>query len=283
MKRILALFLLGSILLGLVGCTQTPQTDKLKIAVSIPPLATFVQAVVGEMAEVQVMVPPGYSPETYSPTPKELASAQDAAIYFSVGVPAEREAILPHLNAATEIVQLDKIVDENYPPLLIGEERDPHIWLSPKRARVMVSAMISTLCERDPDHADLYHQNGHTYLSELGFLELEIQETLVDLENRTFLVFHPAFGYFADDYGLTMLALEEEGKEATPQHMQAMVDLAREQNVRVLFYQEEIDSRQADAFARELSGRTVALDPLSADYSNNLRHMANTIKEAVGN
>lgn len=251
------------------------------IAVAIPPLSAFVKAIVGDTCTVQVMVPPGYSPETYAPTPKELAAVQEADIYFSVGVPAEAEAILPHLNPETQVVYLDKAVDADYPPRMMGDTADPHRWLSPKRAQVMVTAMLSALCNADPEHASVYEHNAHLYISELAWLDEEIKTVLEPLENRSFMVYHPAFGYFAEDYGLTMVALQEEGKEATPQQLQETVDWAKSQGVRVIFYQEEIDSRQAEAFARELSGKAVVLNPLSEDYCNNLRQMATAISEAI--
>lgn len=283
MKQIGSILITCCLLLSLVGCAQPAQQEKLHIAVAIPPISAFLKAVVGDSCTVQVMVPPGYSPETYSPSPKELAKAQEADIYFSVGVPAEEQAILPHLNPQTRVVHLDEASDASYPPRMIGDTPDPHRWLSPKRAQVMVTAILDTLCELDPANTSLYENNAHLYISELARLDEEIQTALADLDNRSFLVFHPAFGYFADDYHLTMVALEEEGKEATPQQLQETIDWARTQNIRVIFYQEEMDSRQAETFARELSGRTVALNPLSDNYIENLRQMANTMSEAMGN
>ncbi len=280
-KRCSSILMIFVLLLGLMGCGTQPQKEQLHIAVAIPPLAAFLEAVVGDVCSVQVMIPSGYSPETYAPTPKELATAQQADVYFSAGVPAEAEAILPHLNPETQVVQLGEVVDHSYPPRMMSEVVDPHRWLSPKRAKVMVAAMLDTLCELDPANTSLYEHNAHLYMSELTALDEELQSTLKDLKNRSFLVYHPAFGYFAEDYGLTMVALQEEGKEATPQQLQEMVDFAKSQELHVIFYQEEIDSRQAEAFARELSGIAVVLNPLSKDYCNNLRQMASAISEAM--
>lgn len=277
LKRLLAFILV----LGLVGCTPHPQKEQLHIAAAIPPLAAFLDAVVGDACSVQVMIPSGYSPETYAPTPKELATAQEADVYFAIGVPAEGQAILPHLNPETKVVYLDQAVDAHYPPRMIGNTPDPHRWLSPKRAKVMVAAVLDTLCELDPANTSLYKNNAHLYMSELEFLDQELQSTLMGLENRSFLVYHPAFGYFAEDYDLNMVALQQEGKEATPQQLQETVDWAKTQGVRVIFYQEEIDSRQAEAFARELSGEAVVLNPLSEEYCENLRQMATAISEAI--
>ena len=280
-KRVLSLFISIILTAGLLGCGATPRSEKLHIAVAIPPLSAFVQAVAGDTCTVQVMVPQGYSPETYAPSPKELADAQKAKVYFSVGVPAEGQAILPHLNPETQVVALDKVADANYPPRMMGETFDPHRWLSPKRAKVMVAAILDTLCETDPANTSLYEHNAHLYMSELEALDEEISTLLEPIENRSFLVYHPAFGYFAEDYGLTMIALQDEGKEATPKQLQETVDWAKSQDIRVIFYQEEIDSRQAEAFARELSGKAEVLSPLSADYIQNLRRMATTISEAM--
>jgi len=97
------------------------------------------------------------------------------------------------------------------------------------------------------------------------------------IQIKKFMVYHPAFGYIADDYGLTMYALEEEGKESTVKHLQEMVDLAKREKIKVIFYQEEIDSRQSEAFAEEIGGTTVKLAPLAANYIENLESMAEAI------
>jgi len=98
---------------------------------------------------------------------------------------------------------------------------------------------------------------------------------------KKFIVYHPAFGYLADDYGLTMVALEQEGKEATPQQLEKIIDLAKKENIKAIFYQEEIDSSQSEAFAEEIGGKTIQLAPLAADYIGNLKNMAETMAEVM--
>ena len=101
------------------------------------------------------------------------------------------------------------------------------------------------------------------------------------MSNRKFIVYHPAFGYLAEDYDLTMYSLEEEGKEATPRHLADMIDLAKSENIKAIFYQEEIDSSQSKAFAEEIGGRTIQLSPLAADYIENLKAMAQLMAEVM--
>jgi zinc transport system substrate-binding protein len=145
----------------------------------------------------------------------------------------------------------------------------------------MVEVITETMVSLDAENAQTYQDNAEAFLKELDRVDAEITETFAAIQNKTFIVFHPAYGYFADDYGLEMYALEENGKEATPQHLQDMIDLAKAENIKVIFSQAEIDSKQPDAFAEEIGGEKVMLEPLSEDYIANLEHMAKAISGAM--
>jgi len=275
---------LAMVLLSLTNCgkDQLPgqnenQDEKPVIAVTIVPEKTFAEAVCGNLAEVVCLVPPGFSPENYDPTPKEMAAFGKAKLYFAVGVAAEETNIMPKAETlqGLKIIRLQDEVAAVYPEVEIGAgERDPHIWLSPKRVQIMVQTMAREMGILDPDHKQVYEDNARRYLAELTLLDKEIQEALQDVKNRKFIVFHPAYGYLAADYGLEMFALEAEGKEATPARLVEMIELAKREQIRVIFYQAEISSRQAQAFADEIGGQTIQLEPLSPDYVENLREMA---------
>ncbi|MFS8542012.1 MAG: zinc ABC transporter substrate-binding protein, partial [Tissierellales bacterium] len=270
-----------------IGCTQSTDgaDDKKIVAVSIIPQESFVKEVAGELVEVITLIPPGSSPETYSPTPKELQKFSQASIYFTIGVPAEEANILPaakDLSPDTKIVDLASIVSQEYPDREFAPgERDPHIWLSPKRVKVMIDVIQKELSALDPENSDTYRKNAEDYKARLDELDANIKEMLKDLQNKSFIVYHPAFGYFADDYGLEMISLEEEGKEATPQRFQELVEIAKSKGIKVIFHQAEVDSRQAKAFAEEIGGRTEKIEPLSPNYIENLEKMAKTIADAL--
>ncbi|HWQ51357.1 MAG TPA: zinc ABC transporter substrate-binding protein, partial [Terriglobales bacterium] len=245
------------------------------------PEATFVKAVCGDAVEVVTLVPPGYSPENYEPTPMEMEKFSKAAVYFTVGVPVEEASILKNAGDV-KIVPLQDEVAAAYPDRTFESgDRDPHIWLSPKRAKVMVESIAREMCALDEANADVYRANAEEYLAQLDELDKTITDALAGVQNRKFVVYHPAFGYFADDYGLTMVALEEEGKEATPKHLQDVIDIAKAENIKVIFYQAEIDSSQSAAFAEELGGKTMELSPLAADYIENLKAMAALMAEVM--
>lgn len=293
MKKLLAVataFL--SFFTVLTACASNPsagqsssdaRAQKPVIAVTVVPEATFAKAVCGDYMDVITAVPPGYSPETYDPTPKEKEELSRASVYFAVGVPVEEATILPSVSdESIKIVKLQEEVAKQFPDRTFPDgERDPHIWLSPKRAKAMTETIAAECGAIDPQNKDVYEQNAESYTAKLDSLDSELKNTFSDLQNKTFLVFHPAFGYLAEDYGLTMYSLEEEGKEATPQHLREMIDLAKEKNVRAIFYQKEIDSKQSEAFAEEIGGKTIQLSPLAADYIENLKKMADTMAEAM--
>lgn len=288
LSRMIIFATIASMLYLLAGCGNTSTNSDTKekpiVAVSIVPQKTFAEAVCGDMAEVITVIPPGNSPANYEPSPKEMEQFSQAKLYFAIGVPTEEANIIPKAEEISEmqIIRLQDDVSKMYPDReLAPGKRDPHIWLSPKRAAVMVESIAREMAEFDPVNKEKYAENAQKYIIELEDLDQEIKNALKDVKDRKFIVFHPAFGYLADDYSLQMYALEENGKEATPQKLQEMVDLAKEEHIKAVFYQAEISSKQAESFAEEIGGKTVQLAPLAPNYVENLKKMAELISEVM--
>lgn len=279
MKHLLLIIMLSLFSIPLMSMGNREVSSKPLVGVSIVPEKTFVEAVAGEECDVVVMVPPGASPETYEPTIKERARLEQASLYFAIGVPVE-ETGLERMEGKTKIVHLDEVARKYYPDLEIGSSRDPHIWLSPKRVEKMVSAIADELSLFLPEREKVFRSNAEAFIAELREVDKEIRSSIQPMKEKEFIVFHPAFGYFADEYGLKQFALEEEGKEASAKHLAAMVDLAKAKGLKVVFYQAETDSRQSQAFAEEVGGVAKRLEPLSADYLENLRVMAEAFRSA---
>jgi len=285
-RRRLAGAALGAVLClalpAAVSCgANSEDTGKPVVAVTIVPEKTFVKAVCGDLMDVVTLVPPGNSPENYEPTPDIMARLERASVYFAIGVPVEKAHILPRVGGV-KVVSLQNEVAAVYPDRTFPSgERDHHIWLSPKRVKVMVAAIARELAAIDPENEKVYGENAAAYAARLDELDGQIKEALDGVKNRRFIAYHPAFGYLADDYGLSMYALEEEGKEATVRHLQDMIDFAKAESIKVVFYQEEIDSRQSEAFAEEIGGKTMRLEPLAADYIDNLKKMAEIMAEVM--
>ena len=262
---------------GASGAASDNSAKKPIVAVTIVPEKTFVEAVCGDLAEVIAMVPPGSSPENYEPTAEKMEKFSDASLYFSIGVPTEEANILPNVGDI-KVVSLQDVVAAVYPERTFESgERDPHIWLSPKRVKVMIETIANEMIALDPENEAIYNENAEAYIRQLDELEEQISIALEGVRSKKIIVYHPAFGYLADDYGLEMYALEDEGKEATAKHLQEMIDLANAENIKVIFYQDEIDSSQSEAFAEEIGGKTIQLSPLAANYIENLQNMADTM------
>ncbi|MDD4082535.1 MAG: zinc ABC transporter substrate-binding protein [Sphaerochaetaceae bacterium] len=277
-KTILLLAIVFSITMFLFGSGKTETVStKPTIAVSILPEKTFVEKVAGDTVNVFAIIPPGASPENYEPSIQERMDLQNASIYFSIGVPTENINILRLISKDTKIVSLQDSVSLVYPDLTLDGGRDPHIWLSIKRVKVMIEQIYETLASQFPENKNLYRKNANLYLKELDETYAEIKEAVTKSKIKSFLVFHPAFQYFAEDFGLEMIAIEKDGKEATVKQLQDIIDLAKKEEIKVIFYQQEIDSRQTQAISNELNAKAISLEPLATNYTDNLRTMADKI------
>lgn len=231
------------------------------------------------------MIPPGKSPENFAPNPDIMEKLSSASVYFTIGVPTEKASILPKIidfNKDIKIVNMVDVVSKVYPDRKFASgERDPHIWLSPKRTKVMVQGIVKELSLIDPSNKVFYETNGKDYINSLDKLDTDLKDSMLSLKKKSFICYHPAFGYFADEYGLEMVSLEQEGKEATIEDFQKTIDFAKKEGVKAIFYQAEIDSKQSKTFALEIGGKAEMVEPLSSDYINNLEKMAKTFKEAI--
>ena len=295
LKKSLVYLLMIIMIITISGCQSeklddTNSTKKLTVAVSIVPQETFVRAVAGELVDIITMIPPGYSPTNYQPTPKQMLKFSESKVYFSVGVPTEEANLLPKvedLNEDIKVVSLANKVGEIYPHRTFSEEdhdhqgKDPHIWLSPKRVKVMIGSIKDELIVLDPNNKPIYEKNADEYMAKLDELDHEIENTLNGCNGQSFIIYHPVLGYFADDYGLKMIPIEEDGKEITVKKLQEVIDMAKKENIKFVFYQQEFDSKQAETIAKEIGGATVKVVPLASNYIENLRAIANTFEDVL--
>lgn len=294
MKRLLPtrLFVIALLLLTfslpvtIAGCAkETENTGKTVVAVSILPQAGFVEAIGGGRIEVVVMVPPGASPHTYEVTPDQMTQLSRAKMYAKVGSPVEFELTwmdkLISVNRNMLVVDCSKGID-----LIMSQDpdepgMDPHIWLSVKNVRIMVQNICDGLVQVDAANKSYYEQNCADYLGKLTGLDNELMADLSDVKNRSFIVFHPAFSYFARDYNLTQIGVEQEGKEPDANYIVRLIKEAKEQDIRVVFVSPEYSTKSAESIAREIGGRVVIIDPLARDFISNMRAIESAIKQAM--
>lgn len=161
------------------------------------------------------------------------------------------------------------------------EGRDPHIWLSYSRIEVMVNEIEKELSLLLPEQETLFKENSKIYLDELKAVDSANRKLFETVEHKEFLIYHPSLGYFAEEYGLEMIALESEGKSATVAGMTQTIEFAKEHHLKVVFYQEEFDSKQAKLLAGEISGEAVQLSPLNKDLVESLSEMGKSIRNSM--
>ncbi|EGV17052.1 metal ABC transporter solute-binding protein, Zn/Mn family [Thiocapsa marina] len=260
--------------------------DGLPVFVTVAPLETFVSRIGGEHVRVDALVRPGQDPHAYEPTARQIAALADAELYVRVGLGFE-DAWVPRLLAANpgmrvldardglEVRPADKAHDHGDR----GHDHDhgdvdPHVWTSPARVKIMGARIRDALADLAPEYAADFAANYDRFAADLDTLDAEIRARLAGMENRRFMVYHPAWGYFAEDYALEQVAIEHEGKEPGARALTAMIEQARREGIRVIFVQPQLNPASAEQVARSIDGQVAAIDPLSGDYFENLRQVA---------
>jgi zinc transport system substrate-binding protein len=285
-STVLTFLLVALLIPAAAGCNQNIETTgKTVVAVTILPQAGFVEAIGGDKVEVVVMVPPGASPHTYEVTPDQMTKLSNAKMYAKVGSPVE-----------FELTWMDKLIAVNKGMLVVDCSRginltesqdpdepglDPHIWLSVKNAKIMVQNICDGLVQVDTANKAYYEKNCADYLDKLTKLDSELAEDLSGVRNRSFIVFHPAFGYFARDYNLKQIAVEQSGKEPDADYIVRLIEEAKEQDIRVVFVSPQYSTKSAESIAKEIGGKVVIIDPLAKDFFGNLRAIESAMKQAM--
>ncbi len=280
--------------LFLIVCSQPEDRhDRMRVVVTIPPLAEFVEKIGGEKVEISIMVPPGASPHSYEPTPGQLADVAKASVYVMVGTPIEFEIVwLDKLLAtnsqitvcnASQGIDLIPVRDAHDHTSVIGHghTNDPHVWVSPQNAMTMVTNICQTMITVDEKNRTYYEGNRDRYLVILDSLDTDIRRTLAQKQQKAFLVYHPAWSYFARTYGIEQIAIEVEGKEPTARVLQAIINQAREHRTDVIFASPQFNTKNVQLIAREIDGTVILIDPLARDYVSNIEKIAQVLADTM--
>ncbi len=272
--------------------TNESATHQLMVYVSIPPQAYLVERIGGGDVSVEVLVKPGKDPHTFDPSPREMVALAQSAIYFIIGFPFEEQLLakIEKSNPQLAMITSDRGVKRRKPDVpgdhhggqgADEEHSDPHVWLSIRNSMIIAVNIHNALAEADPGNADEYKMNLELLLKDLGTLDNKISRLLQPLKGRDFFVFHPSFGYFADDYGLNQVAVEIEGKSPTPKQIEYLIEQAQAAGVKIIFVQPQFDRRSASVIADSIQGTVISLDPLAYDLIENFKDMAVKIEKAL--
>lgn len=283
---------------------------RMQVFVSIVPQKYFLQQIGKDLIDIHVMVPPGASPAAYEPKPKQMMALSNAKAYFAIGVPFEKAWLKKLISASPEMIvfhtdegikklpmktkpnyendkKTKRFLGKNNDNLKEGNKNaghqgisDPHIWLSPPLVLKQARTIVNALCELDPQNSLTYKANFKDFVSRIKKLDNDLKQTLQD-KGLEFMVFHPAWGYFAHTYGLKQIPIEIEGKDPKPAELKKLIEHAREQNISVIFVQPQFSPTSAQVIAREIEAQIAYADPLALDWMANLREVANKFMVAL--
>ncbi len=263
---------------------------KERVAVSILPQKFFVEKIAADKVEVMVTIPPGASPASYNVKPSQLQKLKSVAIYFSTGVPFERHWLkrFKSVNPSMKIVDCGKYVKKF--PLLSHDHdhedhhhednmQDPHIWLAPPLVILQARAILEGLCELDPENAIFYRKNYRNFVKELTEIDMRIFERLQGIRLRSFIVYHPSFGYFAKVYGLKQIAIEKGGNTPPAKYLKNILSEAKRLNIKTIFIEPQFSQKEAKFLAQKIGAAVRVIDPLAYEWDKNILKIAEVIYE----
>jgi zinc transport system substrate-binding protein len=307
---IASIVLLIALVMSLPAHAAEKPGAKIKAFVSILPIAYFVERVGGSNVEVSVLVAPGQDPHTFEPTPRLMAKLANARVLFKMGFPFE-ETIIKKIGSTfknVEVVDLQQGIRlramteeeaaaegaehehghghahgevEDHERRHEAGDLDQHTWLDPQLAKIQARTIADTLIRIDPGRKDQYEKNLQDFRKDLDAIHGQLTKALAPVKGKSFFVFHPAYGYFGDAYGLKQIPVQIGGKEPTARQLARLIQLAKEDGVRVIFVQPQFSKKSAEALAKAIGGAVVPLDDLAPDYLNNMREMAAKLDSAL--
>ncbi len=256
--------------------TSVAALGKPLVFVSVLPQKAIVQALAGDQLQVEAMVGKGFNPATYQPSPRQIARLSKATLYIRAGMPFE-QSWLPRFRSANPSMA---VLDMRQGLNLIAEhdqEADPHIWTDPVLVKNHARILAAELARRFPGLKSTLEANYSKLARRLDQLDQELQQRLAGVQGRAFLVYHPAWSYFARRYGLHQLAVESQGKEPNSRSLAALIDKARKAGIHRIIVQPQHSSATAKVLARTLNARLVEVDPLDEDIFSSLRRLAQVL------
>ena len=268
------------------GRAETPD-----VIAGVEPVAYLAQRIAGARLGVGVLVPSGQDPHAYWPGARQMTALARARLLLTVDLPLETRVAekLAARSGGPKVVNLAAGLarlpagghadhDDGHP----HGELDPHVWMSPRVAKVLAGRICEALCSLDAGGAAVFRENLRVLEADLDRVDAELAEALGPLKGRTFYVFHPCLGYLARDYGLKQQAVETGGKAPGAKHLKDLIASAEADGVKVIFVQPQFPQAAAQAVAEKIGGAVVPLDPLARDYIDNLRRTAAALSKALG-
>ena len=303
--------LIGFILMIFISCSKkestkkSTNTDKIIISVSILPQKFFVEKIGGDKVEVNTLIPNGASPALYEPNPLQMKELEKSLVYFKVGHPnfpfekkffddiaSNKDNLLsvdmfagvdfrnfkkPHNHSHDHDVE-DFHDDKKHSKSEKEIHTDSHVWTSTGNVKIAALNILTTLSKIDTKNESFYENNYKKFIKEIDLLQLKIRDIFKNKKEIKFLVFHPSWGYFADEFNLEQISVEVDGKKPSAKSLMNVIKTAKENNIKVIFVQEGFSKSSAEVIANELGATVTSISPLEENWLNNLEIVAKKIR-----
>jgi zinc transport system substrate-binding protein len=292
MQKYLSILSFSFLLLACNSATKTKDAAQASVVtVTIEPQRFFLEQLAGDAYTINTLVPPGTSPETYEPSPSVMIEMGKSEIYFRVGELGFEKVWSSRLeqnNPNVAIVDCSAGID-----LMEGDLHghgddhsdhaghdhsegalDPHVWTSPRAMSLFTKNMLEALVKADSGNEPLYRSNYEILTQRINATDSTIRALLQDASTDAFIIFHPALGYFARDYGLHQYSIEFEGKNPSPSQIRELVDLARKEKINTVFIQRGFDAKNAKVIAEEIDAELFEIDPMTYKWDEELIRIA---------
>ncbi len=271
--------------LALRNSSPNSSNGKIGVVVSIGPEMEWANAVGGDKVDVTLMVPANADPHTYEPLPNQLTQVSNAKIYVEIGSPLEFETNYMDKIRATNPNML--IVNASQGIQLIPnsaenetDTMDPHDWVDPKNAKIMVNNIYNGLVQVDPADKDYFQKNREQYLHQLDELDRNTTDLLKGKQETDILVYHPAFGYYAKDYNLNQVGAMINDEEPSPQRIAMMVNVAKQNNITVVYSEPQYDPKFMQSIASQVGAQVLTVNDLDEHYLQNMKNIAIAFSKA---
>ena len=296
MKKIVILLL---VIFSFYACNnkqQNPKSNKQTITVSVLPQKYFAEKILGDQFNINVMIPPGASPVTYEPSPRQMKELSASITYIRIGhIEFEKAWMskLQNLNPEMDVIDLslnaeliESVHNHETDHNLAGHHHhgvDPHIWTSPKEVKKQIELIYQYFVKQYPELKPEFAKNYKAFTNEIDSLNSYIESQLQAYQGREFLIFHPALSYIARDYGLEQISIEIDGKEPTPSNIQKIIEIAKKEDIKIIFVQNQFSTHNAEVIANEINGRVVQIDPLAYNWNESIKMIVDEIVKSYSN
>ena len=278
--------LLWVLIFTIFSCNNKKEVTK-SISVSILPQKYMVEKICGEGYNVNVLIPPGSNPATCEMTTRQVTDLLKSSIYFSIGyLPYETTHIknilekhkeINHINLSDNI-KLEHGLEKHGDHFHEGGV-DPHIWTSCNNAKIMCKDILDGVIATFPDNKKMFTANYNNLIKEIDKIKETADKALNNLNNKNFIIYHPALTYFAKEYGLKQIPVEYEGKSPSPVYIKDIINTALKTNTKLVLVQKQFDIEKANFIAKEIGGKVIEIDPLNPDWAGEMNKLIMVFSE----